>query len=184
MIDHAKIVQEQCRLQNEHEQQIEQQQQEAIPAAVKPGKNNDQATNFPKPIQSMILGSSIIKHVRGGNIKKFSGNYSKVCSFPGAGSEKVTDHAEVELKYAMPKAAIIHCGGNDLANDLSIEEITNNIKHLGCEMKHRGVAHIAISSMVPRTDLREDIPALNDALRQMCSKKGFDYINNKNIYFK
>ena len=56
----------------------------------------------------MILGSSIVKHVQGRKIKQKSGIYAKVCSFPGADTEKVCDHAEVELKYSKPETVIIH----------------------------------------------------------------------------
>ena len=63
----------------------------------------------------MILGSSIVKHVQGRKIKQNSGRYAKICSFPGADTEKVCDHAEVELKYSAPETVIVHAGGNDLA---------------------------------------------------------------------
>ena len=138
---------------------------------------------LPKPVESMVLGSSIVKHVRGGIINKYSGKYSKICCYPGAGSEKVTDHAEVELKYALPETTIIHCGGNDLANDMPINEITNNIEYLGKELKHRGVKRIAVSGMVPRIYMQKDIPSLNLAFKKMCSQNGYDFIDNSNISY-
>jgi hypothetical protein len=132
----------------------------------------------------MILGSSIIKHMRGGNIKKLSGKYSKVCCYPGAGSEKVADHAEVELKYSLPGIAILHCGGNDIANGLEIDEVVENVAYLGRELKNRGVKKVAVSGMIPRINLKEEIPKLNNALKDMCQKEGMDYISNKNIYYR
>ena len=137
----------------------------------------------PKTIQSMVLGSSIVKHMRGGTIKRSSGKYCKVCSYPGAGSEKITDHAEVELKYASPKSVIIYAGGNDIANKLSINDTVENIAYLAQELKHRGVQHIAISSIVPRIDLKKDIPKLNEAIKKLCRIEGYHFINNHNIYY-
>lgn len=137
----------------------------------------------PKKIQTMILGSSIIKHVRGGQIKRDSGNYTKICCYPGAGSEKVIDHTEVELKYALPEIAILHCGGNDIANKMEADEVIDNISYLGRELKHRGVKKVAISAMVPRIHLRREIPQLNSALKRMCQEEGYDFISNTNIYY-
>ena len=161
------------------EPEIKQQQQQ-LPT---PPKQSSKSPPNPKKIQSMILGSSIVKHVRGGYIKRNSGIYSKVCCYPGAGSEKVIDHAEVELKYALPKIAIIHCGGNDIANDLDEDDIIENVVYLGHELLHRGVKKIAISGMVPRINLKKEIPQLNRALKQMCKDEGYDFISNENIYY-
>jgi len=131
----------------------------------------------------MILGSSIIKHVRGGQLKRDSGKYTKVCCYPGAGTEKVIDHAEVELKYALPEIAILHCGGNDIANKIEIDEVIDYLAYLGHELEERGVKKVAISSMVPRIHLRKEIPELNKAIKLMCQDEGFDFISNTNIFY-
>ena len=131
----------------------------------------------------MVLGSSIIKHVRGGRMRKICGKYSKICCYPGAGANKVIDHAEVELKYALPATAVIHCGGNDLANNISVNTTVDDIDYLGRELLNRGVKRVAISGMVPRIDLRQEIPELNKELKKMCQAKGYDYISNTNIYY-
>ena len=60
----------------------------------------------------------------------------KVCSYLGADTEKVSDHAEVELKYAMPKVAILHAGGNDLANGDQTNHIVDNLSYLAGELRH------------------------------------------------
>ena len=138
----------------------------------------------PKDIDSIILGSSIVKHIRGGNIRRYSKKFTKVCSYPGADSEKITDHAEVELKYFNPKSAIIYAGGNDLSNGQKISSIVAEICHLGNELKHRGVKHIAISSVLPRINLMKEVPELNRKLKEMAAKEGFDFIFHRNIYYK
>ena len=137
----------------------------------------------PRNIDAILLGSSIVKHVKGGSIKRRSGQYVKVCSYPGADTEKVCDHTEVELKYAAPQTAIIHCGGNDLAYGISADEAVDNIAYLGCELKDRGVKRVAISGMVPRYMMRNQINNLNSLLKGMCKTYGFDYISNDNIYY-
>lgn len=132
----------------------------------------------------MILGSSIVRHVKGGTIRKYSGNQTKVCCFPGAGYEKLADHAEVELKYCMPTTAILHVGGNDLANKSDQQEVIENLEYLGCELKARGVKRIAISGLTPRKNLRKEILTLNRALATMCRNYGYDYIDNGNIWYR
>ena len=42
----------------------------------------------PRKIDTILFGSSIVKHIKGGAIKRKSGKYVKVCSFPGADMEK------------------------------------------------------------------------------------------------
>ena len=142
-----------------------------------------QQQKIPRKIDAMLLGSSIVKHIRGGFIKKRSGKYVKVCSFPGAGAEKVADHAEVEMKYATPEVAIIHAGGNDLANKVPCKDIADNLAYLGCELQDRGVKRIAISGMAPRIGLKKKISELNMELKGMCKTYKFDFINNSNIYY-
>ena len=139
--------------------------------------------NKPRTIDAMLLGSSIVKHVKGRAIKRKSGKYVKVCSFPGADTEKVCDHTEVELKYATPATAIIHAGGNDLAYGTSAEEAVDNIAYLGCELKDRGVKNIAISAMVPRYRLKNDIKHINVLLKGMCKSYQFDFISHHNIFY-
>ena len=137
----------------------------------------------PRKVDAMLLGSSIVKHVRGHFIKERSGKYVKVCSFPGAGTEKVCDHTEVELKYALPTSVIIHAGSNDIANNMSNDDITDNLAYLGCELLDRGVKNIAISGMVPRWKMRSKIPELNKKLKSMCKTYRFAFIDNDNIYY-
>ena len=68
-------------------------------------------THHRKNIDALLVGTSIIKHVRGGTVKRKCGKRAKICSFPGASSEKVRKQTEIELEYFKPKIAIIHSGG-------------------------------------------------------------------------
>ena len=132
----------------------------------------------------MVLGSSIIKHINGRTVKQRSTKYLKVACYPGADTEKVCDHAEVELKYSVPEVAILHAGGNDLANGEKIDDIADNLAYLGIELKDRGVKRIAISGMTPRKDLKQQITDLNAELKNMCKNYNYDFINNNNIIYK
>ena len=125
-----------------------------------------------------------MRQVKRGTIKKYSNQRTKVCCFPGAGYEKIADHAEVELKYCVPKVAILHAGGNDLANKISTSEITENLAYLGCELINRGVKRIAISGMTPRRGMKAEIASLNKELASMCRTYGYDFIDNSNIWYK
>jgi len=144
-------------------------------------KANCEPMLVPKSV--MVLGSSIVKHVGGGNIREYSGYKTKVCCFPGAGIAKLADHTDVELNYAKPEVAILHVGGNDLANRMEPDEIADNIAYLGLQMKERGIQRVAISGMTPRKNLMKEIPILNEALKSMCKTYGFDFIDNANIKF-
>jgi len=142
------------------------------------------STKKPFRTNAMILGSSIVRHVKGATIRKYSGQQTKVCCFPGAGYEKVADHAEVELKYCTPSVAILHVGGNDLANKIKPVEIAENLAYLGCELIKRGVKRIAVSGMTPRKNLKDAIAKLNRELISMCRTYDYDYIDNSNIWFR
>ena len=83
-----------------------------------------------------------------------------------------------------PEVAILHVGGNDVANKIDVEQITENIAYLGLEVKQRGASKVAISGMTPRIGLRKEIPQLNTSLKTMCKTYGFDFIDNTNIKFK
>ena len=52
--------------------------------------------NSRKNIDAVVLGVSIINHVNGRSVQAH-GKYLKVCSYSGACTEKIADHAEVEL---------------------------------------------------------------------------------------
>ena len=153
------------------------------PTLFAPPKEKDYNTRKPRKIDAMILGSSIVKHVKGRSIKQNSGTYVKVCSYPGADTEKVCDHAEVELKYSAPKTVIIHAGGNDLAYGTTADEAADNIAYLGLELIDRGVKNIAVSSMTPRYMLKNEIDNFNRLLKGMCHTYNFDYIGHKNISY-
>ena len=140
-------------------------------------------TKPPKKVDCLIIGDSIVKHAKGGKIGKPLKKWVKVCSYPGAGSEKVADHAEVELKYLQPETVIIHAGGNDVANDIDVSEVADNLAYLALELKDRGVKKIALSSQTPRVNCKDKITKLNKAISNVCRTYKLDHIDNSNIKY-
>ena len=134
-------------------------------------------------IDAMVIGTSIVKHASGRNIKRATGRSTKVCSFPGANSKKVSEHSHIELKYFSPKTVIIHAGGNDLAEGKRSDDVLKQVSDLGHSLKEKGVKNIAVSAVTPRTKLKWEIKNLNHVLKNECRSQGFDFIPNSNISF-
>ena len=137
-----------------------------------------------KNIDALLAGTSIIKHVRGGQVKRKCGKRAKVCSFPGASSEKVRKQTEIELEYYKPKIAIIHSGGNDLAEQKRGDEIVKEISSMAQLMYDTGVRHIGVSAVTPRVGLAYEIQDLNFRLKNMCAIQGLNFIEHPNILFR
>ena len=78
---------------------------------------------------------------------------------------------------------MIHAGGNDVANDMALNDIIEDTAYLGHQLQERGVCKIAISGMTPRKGMKESIPKLNNLFRKMCITNGFDFIDNSNIKY-
>ena len=134
-------------------------------------------------IDAMVIGTSIVKHASGRNIKRATGRSTKVCSFSGANSKKVSEHSHIELKYFSPKTVIIHAGGNDLAEGKRSDDVLKQVSDLGHSLKEKGVKNIAVSAVTPRTKLKWEIKNLNHVLKNECRSQGFDFIPNSNISF-
>ena len=72
-------------------------------------------------------------------MKKKSRKHLKVCSYPGATSEKVKQHTNIELEYYNPKSAIVHAGGNNLAKGKTGEEVILQQLSIGQKLRNSGV---------------------------------------------
>ena len=134
----------------------------------------------------MIFGSSIVRHVNGGKITRKTKVNTKVNCYPGATVEEIEEHIDVRLKYAkqLPGTVILHGGGNNLANGDKIETIIDAYTKLALKLKSKGITNIAISGVTGRDNLKNEIPKLNQALRDMCKKFDLNYINNSFITFR
>ena len=104
-------------------------------------------------------------------------------SHPGAISERLAKHVNIELEYGTPDIAIVHAGSNDLSDKIEIPEVVDNIRSIAYSCITAGTKTVLISGMTPRIHLRNEIPALNDALRKMCRENGLYFIDNGNILY-
>ena len=136
-----------------------------------------------KPIDAIVLGSSIVKHIKGKLLKKKCNKRVKVCSFPGATTEKINDHTKVKLKYSAPTTAIVHAGGNDLADGTRADVAVENITAMCRDMREKGIQNIAVSSMTPRYRLKWDILNINHLLKHLCKSNNYHFIDNSNINY-
>ena len=167
-------------------------QQQCDPAtASKPApcqNNTDRSAVSKKPPSAMVFGSSIVRHVNGGTLWKQSKTSTKINCYPGACIQEIAEHAKIRLNYLKkqtPETAIIHGGGNDLDNGDPNEQIINNLEKLGKDLIDRGFLNVGFSAVTPRTGLKEQIPTLNNQIREMCEKvENFHFINNSYISFK
>ena len=146
-------------------------------------KQNTTNTN-----SAMVFGSSIVRHVNGSAMWKKTQTSVKINCYPGAGIQEISEHAEIRLNHLkgkQPATAIIHGGGNDLANDISSDEIITDMKKLGEDLIQRGFTNIGFSSVTPRTGLKDEVPILNNLMKEMCRENDhFHYISNSYISYK
>ena len=93
--------------------------------------NTPETSNSRINIYAIVLGDSIIKHIRGKSVKISSGKHVKVCSYPEACAEKIADNAEVELKHFKANTTNIHAGTDNLFAGARGDNIVDNIAYLG-----------------------------------------------------
>lgn len=126
----------------------------------------------------IVVGDSMIKNITGSGISK---NHSvKIRPHPAATTTDILDHMKPELRQN-PDKIILHCGTNDLTNDV---KTIKRIKRLINEIEENFAStELVISSIIQRFDLdvNDDIDRINERLRKLCVSKGLTFIDNKNI---
>ena len=132
-----------------------------------------------------VFGDSITKRIATHTLstKIENGGIVKNRSHPGAISERLAKHVNIELEYGTPDIAIVHAGSNDLSDKIEIPKVVDNIQSIAYSCITAGTKTVLISGMTPRMHLRNEIPALNDALRKMCRENGLYFIDNGNILY-
>ena len=139
--------------------------------------------------KAIIFADSMTKRVKVNKFNKFTPNYSSFFqSFPGVNSFKLKHHVEPILKEEKRDLAIIHCGTNDLCprtptRALSDVEIVKEIEEIGINCKNADVKKIIISGIITRNDIDIEPKRIrvNNLLKSMCDKNGFQYVSNDNI---
>ena len=94
----------------------------------------------------------------------------------------------INKEIATSNEVIIHVGSNDIARNVAVETIVDNIDTAGMKLLEKTPSvSITISSILLEKynpSLNVKIVEANEALRRYCLGKGWDYITHGNIAFK
>lgn len=102
----------------------------------------------------------------------------------------IKNYLQTHLTEEKPDSTIILAGGNDLpVNQVEhspVAKIAEDVIEAGRICKQNGANSVAISSIPPRESFHFQIyrKELNDLLRVLCERNGFEFIDNKNIILK
>ena len=141
--------------------------------------DTDNEINSEHKRKVVITGDSLLN---GLHEKGLSRNHRvKVNNFPGGTSETILENIDEIIKNK-PDCLIIHAGTNDLTNGINL---LNQAKKIIKEVKK--VSHntkIAFSSIVTRKDRKnidKKVLEVNSHLKNYCSQKSIDFVDNNNI---
>ena len=144
-----------------------------------PNLDTDNEFNSEHKRKVAITGDSLLN---GLHEKGLSRNHCvKVHSFPGGTSETILENIDEIIKNK-PDCLIIYAGTSDLTNGINL---LNQAKKIIKEVKK--VSHntkIAFSSIATRKDRKnidKKVLEVNSHLKNYCSQKNIDFIDNNNI---
>ena len=96
-----------------------------------------------------IIGDSMIKNITGTGISRE--NIIKMRPPPGATTIDICDYIKSELRQK-PDAVIVHCGTNDIPNNINtVKKIKKLVKEIE-ENNHENIPQVVISSIIKRYD--------------------------------
>ena len=105
----------------------------------------------------------------------------EVINFPGATSSDIVEKLDEILEH-QPKSLVVHVGTNDLTNDVNL---LNNVKKIVNKTKKKSpTTVISFSNIIIRKDRRNIKKKRSDTnarLKNYCSQKNIDLINNDNL---
>lgn len=128
----------------------------------------------------LLIGDSIIKHIEP---KKISRRKTIKHIYPGKTAEEIRSEMEAIEVEATPSHIIVHAGTNDLPL-LAPHLCAKNIENLALSLNRKFTdSKIGISSITARNDLdlNQCVTMVNEEVQRMCSRNGFDFIDNGNI---
>ena len=148
-----------------------------------PNLDTDNEINSEHRRKVVITGDSLLNglHEKGLSRNHRVNNYFPINNFPGGTSETILENIDEIIKNK-PDCLIIHAGTNDLTNGINL---LNQAKKIIKEVKK--VSHntkIAFSSIVTRKDRKnidKKVLEVNSHLKNYCSQKNIDFIDNNNI---
>ena len=114
---------------------------------------------------------------------------ARIQKWPGGRARHIKDYIVPHLAEEKPTAVLVQAGGNDLAEmnktpgSTSINSIANDIVEIGIRAKTSGTNDIFIGSVPARSRQYDDeqLNELNYALRTLCRRHEFVFIDNKDI---
>ena len=112
-----------------------------------------------------IVGDSIIKNITGTGISRT--NTVKMRLHPGATTADICHYIKPELRHK-PDVIIIHCGTNDIENEINtLKKIRKLVKEIE-EYDKQNPPKIVISSLIKRydKDFNDDIANINEKLQR------------------
>ena len=139
--------------------------------------NNKDKNIFKRKV--IVVGDSLLNGI---NERALSKDFNvKVNNIPVDTSKTVLDKIE-ELVKCKPSSLIVHAGTNDLTKE---KNVLNNVKKIVKEVKRISLnTKIAFSSITIRKDKKgidKNVVETNARLKNYCSQKKLDYIENTNI---
>ena len=127
-----------------------------------------------------IVGDSKMKNITGTEISR--ANTIKMIPHPGATTVDICNYIKPELRYK-PDVIIIHCGTNDIENEINtVKKIKNLVKEID-EYDKQNPPKVVIISLINRhdQDFNDDIADINEKRQGFCNSKGLSFIDNNNI---
>ena len=143
-------------------------------------KNSCNGTNEQfKKRKIIIVGDSLLNGI---HEKGLSKNHTvKVNNIPGGTSDAILDKLDDFLKNK-PDGLIVYAGTNDIAKG---KNLLNNVKKILKQVKKLSPnTKVAFSSIVTRKDKKDISKTVQDTnlrLKNYCSQKNIDFIQNSNI---
>ena len=127
-----------------------------------------------------IVGDSKMKNITGTEISR--ANTIKMIPHPGATTVDICNYIKPELRYK-PDVVIIHCGTNDIENEINtVKKIKNLVMEID-EYDKQNPPKVVILSLINRhdQDFNDDIADINEKRQGFCNSKGLSFIDNNNI---
>ena len=180
-----------CKVQIEkpREQQLELQQPEQTPDQTTENLPTTSKTDTSKSANrssnkrtTVILGDSLLKNVRGWELKKRCNKNEQVYvkSFPGATTTDLKSYCIPSIEKD-PECVIVHIGTNDLKSKKSEVEIAEEIVNLAKSVKSKDI-EVKISGLVPRGDgLEAKRSKVNHVLHDLCNENEIEFMEHLNI---
>ena len=127
----------------------------------------------------VITGDSILNGI---HEKGLSRNHNvKIKNFSGGTSETIFENLNDIIK-SKPDCLIIHAGTNDLTNGINLlnqaKKIVKEVKKMSPNTK---VVFSSITTRKDRKNIDKKVSEVNSYLKNYCSQKNIDFIDNSNI---